>query len=71
MQYGSITLEHRKRGPGVWSFKWREAGPDGRRVHRRMVLGSADDLSKHYQQRELVACNPRFSDSTKQSMPPT
>lgn len=99
MQDGSITVEHRKRGPDVWSFRWREAGPDGRRIHRRIVLGSAedlkglasarkmvvglrreinvndvrirkesitlDDLSKHYQQRELADRNTRISYSTK------
>jgi hypothetical protein len=95
MQDGSVTVERRKRGPDVWSFRWREAGPDGRRIHRRIVLGRADDLkslasarkmvvglrpeinvnearirkesitlsdlSKHYQQRELVDRNPRIS----------
>src|SRR5713226_3470114 len=93
MQDGSLTIERRKRGPAAWSFRWREAGPDGRRVHRRIVLGSADDLksiasaskvvvglrreinvhdvrigkesitlydlSRHYQQRELVDRNAR------------
>jgi integrase len=95
MQDGSVTVERRKRGPDVWSFRWREAGPDGRRVHRRIVLGSADDLkslasarkmvvglrreinvndvrirkgsitlddlSRHYQQRELARQNFRIS----------
>ena len=99
MQDGSVTIERRKHGPAVWSFRWREAGPDGRRVHRRIVLGSTDDLkslasarrmalglrreinandirvrnesitlndlSMHYQQRELVARNLRISHSTK------
>ena len=99
MQEGSVTVEHRKRGPDVWSFRWREAGPEGRRIHRRIVLGSAedlknlasarkmvvglrreinvndvrirkesitlDDLSIHFQQRELVDRNPRISYSTK------
>ncbi len=44
MQDGSVTVERRKRGPDVWCFRWREGGPDGRRVHRRIVLGTADDL---------------------------
>jgi len=99
MQDGSVTVEHRKRGPDVWSFRWREAGPDGRRIHRRIVLGSADDLkslasarkmavglrreinvsdvrirkesiplddlSRHYQQRDLADRNPRIAYSTK------
>src|SRR6516165_10622656 len=99
MQGGSITVERRKRGPDVWSFRWREAGPDGRRIHRRIVLGSAEDLknlasarkivvglkreinandvrirresitlndlSNHYQQRELLGRNLRISHSTR------
>ena len=44
MQDGSVTVERRKRGPGVWCFRWREGGPDGRKIHRRIVLGTADDL---------------------------
>ena len=44
MQDGSVTVERRKRGPAVWCFRWREAGPDGRRIHRRIVLGTADEL---------------------------
>ena len=101
MQDGSVTVERRKRGPDVWCFRWREGGPDGRRIHRRIVLGTADDLkgiasarkavvglrreinvneirvrresialadlSRHFQQRELVDCNPRISYSTKKA----
>jgi len=44
MQDGSVTIESRKRGPDVWCFRWRELGPDGRRIHRRIVLGTAADL---------------------------
>ena len=44
MQDGSLTVERRKRGPDVWCFRWREGGPDGRKIHRRIVLGTADDL---------------------------
>jgi integrase len=99
MQDGSVIVERRKRGPDVWCFRWREAGPDGRRIHRRIVLGTAEDLkniasarkmvvglrreinvndirirresitladlSRHYQQRELVDRNPRIAYSTK------
>lgn len=99
MQSGSVTVEHRKRGPDVWCFRWRERGSDGRKIHRRIVLGTAEDLksmasarkmvvglrheinvndirtrkealtladlSRHYQQRELVGPNPRITHSTK------
>jgi len=54
MQDGSVTVERRKRGPDVWSFRWRESGPDGRRVHRRIVLGSADDLKSLSCARKMV-----------------
>ena len=54
MQGGSVTIEQRKRGPDVWSFRWREAGPDGRRVHRRIVLGTAEDLKSIASARKMV-----------------
>ena len=81
----------------VWCFRWRERGPDGRRVRivlrtaedlksiasaRKMVVGlrreinvndvrirresiTLADLSRHYQQRELVERNPRITYSTR------
>jgi len=101
MQDGSVTVERRKRGPDVWCFRWREDGPDGRKIHRRIVLGTADDLktiasarkavvglrheinlndvrirresttladlSRHFQQRELVRGNTRIAYSTKRA----
>jgi hypothetical protein len=40
MQNGSIIRSERQRGPDVWEYRWREPGPDGRRKHRRIVIGS-------------------------------
>ena len=40
MQNGSIMRSERQRGPDVWEYRWREPGPDGRRKHRRIVVGS-------------------------------
>jgi hypothetical protein len=54
MQDGFVTIERRKCGPDVWSFRWRDAGPDGRRVHRRIVLGSADDLKSLASARQMA-----------------
>src|SRR5882724_7839221 len=54
MQDGSVTVERRKRGPDVWCFRWREAGPDGRRIHRRIVLGTADELRGIASARKMV-----------------
>src|ERR1700682_1583590 len=44
MQQGSIIQSERKIGPDVWEFRWREPGPDGKRKHRRMVIGRIDQL---------------------------
>jgi integrase len=44
MQQGSIIQAERKIGPDVWEFRWREPGPDGKRKHRRMVIGRIDQL---------------------------
>ena len=54
MQDGSVTVERRKRGPDVWCFRWREGGPDGRKIHRRIVLGTADDLKSIASARRAV-----------------
>jgi len=45
MQNGSIMRSTRLRGPDVWEFRWREAGADGKRRHRRMVIGSTAQFS--------------------------
>jgi hypothetical protein len=44
MQQGSIIKAERKSGLDVWEFRWREPGPDGKRKHRRMVIGRIDQL---------------------------
>ncbi|HEU5414037.1 MAG TPA: hypothetical protein VFW31_09780 [Candidatus Angelobacter sp.] len=44
MQKGSIMRTERRLGSAVWEFRWREPGPDGKRKHRRMVIGSVDEL---------------------------
>ena len=45
MQNGSIMRSTRLRGPDVWEFRWREAGADSKRKHRRMVIGSIAQFS--------------------------
>lgn len=45
MQNGSIMRSPRLCGPDVWEFRWREAGPDGKRKHRRIVIGSTAQFS--------------------------
>lgn len=54
MQDGSVTVERRKCGPDVWCYRWHEAGPDGRRIHRRIVLGTAEDLKNIASARQMA-----------------
>jgi integrase len=45
MQNGSIMRSERRRGPDVWEYRWREPGADGKRKHRRIVVGSVDRIA--------------------------
>jgi integrase len=54
MQDGSVTIEKRKRGDRAWCFRWREPGADGRRIHRRIVLGTTDELKNLASARKMV-----------------
>lgn len=55
MQNGSVIRAERRRGPDVWEFRWREAGPDGNRKHRRMVLGSVEQLRDESAARQAIS----------------
>jgi hypothetical protein len=44
MQNGSLSRERRKRSSGVWCYRWWESGPTGRRIHRRIILGTVEQL---------------------------
>jgi len=55
MQNGSVIRAQRQRGPDVWEFRWRERGADGRRKHRRMVLGSVEQLADETVARQAIA----------------
>lgn len=43
-QHGSLTIESRNSGTGVWIFRWREPGPDGKRIRRKMIVGTKEEL---------------------------
>jgi hypothetical protein len=42
MQNGSLMQTSQRRGPSVWEYRWKEPRSDGRRIHRRIVIGTAD-----------------------------
>jgi integrase len=48
MQYGSLIRAERQHNEAVWEYRWREPGPDGKRKHRRIVVGPVSQ----YEQRE-------------------
>ena len=55
MQNGSVIRAERQRGPDVWEFRWRETGADGKRKHRRMVLGSVEQLTDEAAVRQAIS----------------
>ena len=55
MQNGSMIRAERQRGPDVWEFRWREPSADGRRKHRRIVLGSVQQLADEADARQAIA----------------
>jgi hypothetical protein len=44
MQHGSLRREQRKRSSDVWCYRWWESGPTGRRIHRRIILGTVEQF---------------------------
>jgi integrase len=55
MQNGSVIRAERRRGPDVWEFRWREPGADGKRKHRRTVLGSVEQLADEAAARQATS----------------
>ena len=55
MQNGSVIRAERQRGPDVWEFRWREPGADGKRKHRRIVLGSIEQLADEASARRAIS----------------
>jgi hypothetical protein len=50
-----VIREHRKLGLDVWCYRWWESGPSGNRVHRRIVLGTAEQLRDMVSARQMTA----------------
>jgi len=43
-QHGSLTIETRNSGKAVWIFRWRETGPDGKRIQRKAIVGTKHEF---------------------------
>ena len=55
MQRGSLIRRARSSRSEVWEFRWREPGPKGTRRHRRIVVGSTDQIADESAARQAVA----------------
>jgi integrase len=53
-QKGSLKQVARTSGHKVWVFRWRETAADGRRVPRKLVVGSVRDLPNEKAARESL-----------------
>ena len=54
MQNGSLTRRKRQYGREVWEFRWREPGPNGIRRHRRIILGSTEQITEEFAARKAI-----------------
>jgi integrase len=55
MQKGSLVRRARHSQSEVWEYRWREPGPTGTRRHRRIVVGSTDQIADESAARQAVA----------------
>ena len=55
-QSGSLKTEKRRSGPDVWVFRWREPTSNNETVKRKIVLGTAKELTKTQAQKKADAC---------------
>jgi hypothetical protein len=61
-RFGNSPAE-RQRGRDVWEFTWREPGADGERKHRRLVLGSVEQLADEAAARQAISALRGRADS--------
>ncbi len=54
MQNGSLTIEQRKTGPDVWCYRWWDAGASGKKRHRRIVIGTTEELRDELSATEAI-----------------
>lgn len=54
MQNGSLIRRARNSQSEVWEFRWREPGPTGERRHRRIVVGSTDEIGDESAARQAI-----------------
>jgi integrase len=70
-QDGSLSKEERQRGPAVWTFRWRETGPDGKRVKRKLIIGSVEKYrSETHARKALPALDLKINQERRDAIHP-
>lgn len=64
MRYGSLIRAQHRRGADVREYRWREPGPDGKRRHRRIVVGSVDQYEQREEELRAIAALQRDINQT-------
>ena len=70
MQNGCLMQAPRRRGPNVWEFRWREPGSDGRRVHRRIVIGNVEEFESEARAASTIVALRREINSLVERLKP-
>jgi hypothetical protein len=54
MQRGCMKRNSRKRIPDIWQFRWSEISPDGKRLHRKRIVGTVEQCPPENAARRVV-----------------
>jgi hypothetical protein len=55
MRHGCMQRFSRKRGLDLWQFRWSDTAHDGRRFHRKKVVGNVEQYPDENAARRAVA----------------
>src|ERR1051326_7227503 len=54
-QHGCLTRRERRRGPDVWVFQFRETGSDGKRIQRKVTVGTVEQYRTRAAAEQAIA----------------
>jgi len=55
MQLGSLLRSGRRRGPDIWEFRYRDRRHNGRRIYRRIKIGTVQQFKTEAAARKGIA----------------
>ncbi len=55
MQLGSLLRSDRRRGPDIWEFRYRDRRHNGRRIYRRIKIGTVKQFKTEAAARKGIA----------------